>query len=404
MKLKGRRLRRLGRFRINKLYATVLICAISVGVIQYYTNIIQLPQPPGGPPPPALIYTAQISSSDAQNYGFHYPITYCFSLPQANEYAVWCKYDDTTWQRLPIKSSSDFFNGIEAARFDYTTLQLYVSVAFKGRTRLSIGMDGNNVEQIQFAGIAKYYDNRKATVMVNFDDARRRDQSQNDEWHRVLQLCVERKLWVSIGINTGSVPWSIYPEADWGWLQYWLNTGMVEAINHAHAHDTSGLGTDYEVGEAHRLLLQNLRHTWGQYIFGFNEPGGANGKWNTALASRYYLGHRNSERPFYGIAQWDSGLKMFLRYGLAAFMDDACESSLSVLNSRFNTAYGQGGVYQLSGHPYSTASYKMTLDGSYVEPHLNYISGKTDIWYTGFGLFYFYQYALRNGVISVVRG
>ena len=66
------------------------------------------------------------------DYGLAYPMTYEFYIPnEGYEYSAFLRYrfgDD--WIEMVEKTSNDFFNGIEAVRFDYIDRRAYVSVGF----------------------------------------------------------------------------------------------------------------------------------------------------------------------------------------------------------------------------------------------------------------------------------
>ena len=65
-------------------------------------------------------------------YGLSYPITYEFSIPQDTQnlsaYKKYKNYQD--WNLIEEKSKDDFFNGIDAVRFDYDEYKAYVSLGF----------------------------------------------------------------------------------------------------------------------------------------------------------------------------------------------------------------------------------------------------------------------------------
>ena len=76
-----------------------------------------------------------IISVDSQihiDYGLSYPITYEFDIPQGSENLnAYRKYRSSQdWNLIDEKTDDDFFNGIEAVRFDYNEKKAYVSVAF----------------------------------------------------------------------------------------------------------------------------------------------------------------------------------------------------------------------------------------------------------------------------------
>ena len=66
------------------------------------------------------------------DYGLSYPVTYEFSLSQGLENLnAYRKYEySQDWNLIDEKNQDDFFNGIEAVRFDYDQNIAYVSVAF----------------------------------------------------------------------------------------------------------------------------------------------------------------------------------------------------------------------------------------------------------------------------------
>ena len=69
---------------------------------------------------------------DHINYGLSYPVTYEFHIPQdATDLYAYRKYQTyQDWNLIDIKTANDFFNGIEAVRFDYTENIAYVSAYF----------------------------------------------------------------------------------------------------------------------------------------------------------------------------------------------------------------------------------------------------------------------------------
>lgn len=77
-------------------------------------------------------YQLSIASSDHQNYGASYPRTYVFKIPEwwAQADAYYRISAVSPWQRIMEKSSQDDFNGVQAARFNFTEHYAYVSVGF----------------------------------------------------------------------------------------------------------------------------------------------------------------------------------------------------------------------------------------------------------------------------------
>ena len=119
-----------------------------------------------------------IISVDSQihiDYGLSYPITYEFDIPQGSENLnAYRKYRGLQdWNLIDEKTDDDFFNGIEAVRFDYNENTAYVSVAFSVISdTIFIKIENNTDENVNASlmGICKYYDNRQAVVTVTADD------------------------------------------------------------------------------------------------------------------------------------------------------------------------------------------------------------------------------------------
>jgi len=78
------------------------------------------------------IFKINISSTDRQHYGAKYPITYVFDIPPSwiTANANYRFRETDSWTPLEAKTSSDFFNGINAVRFDFTDHKAYISIGF----------------------------------------------------------------------------------------------------------------------------------------------------------------------------------------------------------------------------------------------------------------------------------
>lgn len=77
-------------------------------------------------------FELSIDATDHLNYGVSYPITYVFDIPTdwTSGY-VYCRYRETDpWTLMDGRSSEEFFNGIDASRFDFTNHKAYVSLGF----------------------------------------------------------------------------------------------------------------------------------------------------------------------------------------------------------------------------------------------------------------------------------
>src|SRR5574341_466123 len=77
-------------------------------------------------------YQVVIDSAAHQRFGLYFPVTYTFQIPPgSNNLIAQYRYNQTdNWIDLPTRTSADFFNGINVARFDYLNSIAYISVAF----------------------------------------------------------------------------------------------------------------------------------------------------------------------------------------------------------------------------------------------------------------------------------
>jgi len=78
------------------------------------------------------VFNITVADTIHERYGLKYPVTYVFSLPLdwATGHVFYRHKTSRNWTLMASKSSSDFFNGIVASRFDFTKHRAYVSVGF----------------------------------------------------------------------------------------------------------------------------------------------------------------------------------------------------------------------------------------------------------------------------------
>ena len=70
-----------------------------------------------------------IDSQTHIDYGLSYPVTYEFNIPsESDDLMSYRRFkSDQSWSQIIEKTPNDFFNGIEAVRFDYDVNIAYVS-------------------------------------------------------------------------------------------------------------------------------------------------------------------------------------------------------------------------------------------------------------------------------------
>ncbi len=109
------------------------------------------------------------------DFGLSYPITYELSIPSNSfDLIAFVKFkSEQNWLPIPEKTSNDFFNGVEAVRYNYDENIAYVSIGFSEFSDSIfvkiIDSEENNINS-SFIRISQYYDNRDAVVTSTADD------------------------------------------------------------------------------------------------------------------------------------------------------------------------------------------------------------------------------------------
>ena len=103
------------------------------------------------------------------DYGCIYPMTYDIEIPSgSSDMTAYQRYSYLdAWTPIQSRTDTDFFNGIQAVRFDYPTDIAYTSSAFSPNSDtiyIKIADHSENVVTHAFKGISRYYDNRQAVV------------------------------------------------------------------------------------------------------------------------------------------------------------------------------------------------------------------------------------------------
>ena len=346
-----------------------------------------------------------VDSTAHTDYGLSYPVTYEFSIPSGSSgLKVYKRYTAAhVWTQIAEKTSSDFFNGIEAVRFDYTNNKAYISVAFSATSDeidIKIVNASDQIVSATYSKISTYYDNRVAAVTSTTDEW---ENKYEDEWDSATQAAcgafTSRSIWLTPAIVTnyqGSPPY-------WGNIQNKINAGYIEPGSHSRTHYyVPYLDYDSEVSGSKDDIIDNLTlpalNTKGsqEYLYAWIEPGGGSNSTVRSKIGQYkYLADRsiipNADNSF---ATWDSGNIVFNRIGSSYFWDIG---SLSPANSAFDSVVSAGGIYYLWGHSLNIS----WSPGSWILDHLDYIEGKKTIWYVGFGHLYLYRYIAAQSIVAV---
>ena len=134
----------------------------------------------------------------------------------------------SAWNSLPAKTTSDFFNGIAAARFAYASNTAYVSVPFSSSSDtiyLRVITSAQQSVAITYQGISKYYDNRKAAVTIDFDDV---TDDFLPDFVQAISRTAAKNLRVTAAVQTADMNNS----DSWSTVQGWVDAGFTEAASH----------------------------------------------------------------------------------------------------------------------------------------------------------------------------
>jgi len=335
-----------------------------------------------------------------ENYGLKYPYTFKISIPpvSAGLKAFRKFFASMNWSQLPEKTNADFFNGIDAVRFDYTNNCAYVSAAFHSITDslfIKITDNQNNDIPVEFSELCKYYDNRDAAVTCTADDWH---MSFSDYFIESLTHFRDYNLWVTAGVVTDTGWCNVQT---WQQIQTQLDLGFVEAASHSRNHPYVPYDNSYyEVKGSkddiinHLELPSQFRKEEKEYVYVWVAPYGQyDDSIDYYVGTNQYLTSRLVNERYYIFSEWEDDKNKFAPIGTAYEMGEASWGGvhdLDSLNNAFDFVVGNGDIYHLMFHPHVLNQYNSWNDG-YVIAHLEHISNRKNIWYVALGHLYLYH-------------
>lgn len=345
-----------------------------------------------------------VSKADHNNYGLKYPLTYKFAIQSnARHVKVYKKVNkNDDWSQLTKKIKSDFFNGIEAYRIDSKNKNIIISSAFdEASSEFYIKIEDAKSD-IKFVEICKYYDDRKAVVTSSMDDYS--EHFLRYAYHSA-SMFQKYKLWLTIGIITDGYPGvQKTARSTWNNIQKLINKGYIEAAGHSRTHvhvkdyDYKSEITGCKFDIVKNLELPSLFKKGNkEYVYTWICPfGEMDSKVQSLLGKSNILANRLYSDGDYGTSEWDNKNNLYKPFGMTIeFGNTTWESNasnnLDELNSYFDYAYKNNGVYHLISHPQT-----IEWDKPYAEGHLKYISQRKDVWYVSVGHMYLYKYLSEN--------
>ena len=341
-----------------------------------------------------------VAPEDHVTYGFAYPLTHILLIPSgSNGLTAYRRYSvRDPWTPLVEKHAGDLFDGIDAVRFDYGHARAYVSIAFPSTSDsvfVRITDAGGAAIASSHEGLAKYYDNRAAAVVVTADDWWVYTDSAFvqaiDQWR-------SRGLWVTAGVITGLDRCN---DSTWTSIQNQLDSGYVEVASHSRSH----IPTPYPsvvsevVGSCQdlkdRLVLPPaFRNGDREYVYTWISPYGSyDSDIDKQVTKAGYLVPRLTNRNFSSFSDWQTTGNKFGPSGVAYEVGpdpNRGVTNLATLNSTFDGIVGQGGIYVLYTHP-KVLSDSGEWSKPYLPSHMDYISRRPDVWYTSLGHLYLYH-------------
>jgi hypothetical protein len=352
----------------------------------------------GGGTPTATRFRVVIDSAAHQRFGLYYPVTYMFQIPSgsSNLTAQYRYHPADDWSPLIQKTTADFFNGVNAVRFDYPNNNAYISIAFSlNSDAIYIRvLNGQTEVPLSFLWIPFYYDNRSAAVTTSLDDW----DVQSGVWDAASRILTNARIHFTVAIIS-----SLNPE--WALIQSWYNRGYLEPGAHTRTHactdsEYSVHGYAWEIAGIRDDILANLDLRY-PYVPAFMAPCGfESAQVRQAVADAQYIADRGASPYLITFAPWgQDGTYQQAMYTYATFDWTGTGSAAlrNEANATFDAAYAARGIYHLVDHPWAG----LWFDGSYLAQHITHISNRADVWYAAFGELYLYHYVQERSQVTV---
>ena len=255
----------------------------------------------------ATEFQITIDPTAHQTYGLYYPVTYEFQIPAAssNLTAQYRYGTGQSWITLTGRTAADFFNGINAVRFDYTDDIAYISVSFSLNSDVIYVrvMDAQTQVPLSFSGISSYYDNRQAVVVISLDD-----------WNGDNDLSFDN---ASSYLTAAHIHFSVsiisrhrrFMSRIGACIESWYDQGYLEPAGHARTHPCSDVhyqiyGYDWEVSGIRDDILANLTLRY-PYVPAYVEPCGFEfALVRQAVANAHYVADRGVSWEIDNFAPW----------------------------------------------------------------------------------------------------
>jgi hypothetical protein len=342
------------------------------------------------------------------DYGFSFPLTYCFSLSEIKNITVLKKYSaNQEWEMLDA-AEIDYYNHHELFRIDSSNNRIYISLGFSSQTDtlfIKVISNDNSSVEMDFVEITKYYDNRDAAVIASADDMAGWSQ---EKFETTIGIFLGYRLYLTLGMNTAGMSNNTYD-----FVQKYLDTGFIEAGAHSRTHPNWGEYGDYdsEITGCKNDIINNLdlpdlyRNGDNEYVYTYIAPHGYfDDIIDSLIGQNKMLVNRLYHNDFFDdFSEWNSKSGTYFPFTVTRSFDPPSSelgwgigtNDINDLNGKFDEVIDKGGVYHLMCHPNVMQWYK-----DYTLGHLDHISNKSNIWYSTLGHLYVYHLAQTNYVYN----
>ncbi len=347
-------------------------------------------------------------------YGCAYPLTYTFDIGgAAGGLEASSRHSSADpYVALPGRTAGDLFNAVDAVRFDYAAHVAYLSASFSIASDslfLMITDSLGNPFPSRYTGISRYYDNRRAAVTVTADDWA----DWTEPWYpSLLGIFRRHGLYVTAGVITGTGNTGRFT---WQGIQNQVNLGNVEIAAHSRTHsptpyaqpDSEVLGCERDI--KYLALPPLFASSTGGCVYVWLAPyGDYDASTDSLLGVGHYLVARLYTYQQSPMSAWEDAVSHFapitptIEIGAPSW--GGGDTSISSLNGMFDSIAAGGGVYHFMWHPQVIITDTAL---PYFVNHLNYVSGRPDIWYVNLGHLYLYhmiQEVNSTGATSIAAG
>ncbi len=342
-----------------------------------------------------------------QRYGIGFPLTFRFNFSGGATRLTAKERSSATdsWKVIPEELPGEVPNNEDIVRFDYSSCEAYVSATFSNGDSLFLDICDSLGYGIHatYAGIAEYYDGRKAVVTVSADDW---FDEYTPEFQSLLELFRSYGIPVTVGVTTGYMN-----DSTWEIVRKEVETGGIEIASHSRTHPFSPYSDVYSevVGsmddiKTHLRMPTDSGHDNVPRVYVWIAP---SGDYDSTIDSLLSIGGYLVPRLYLNLPAtphrlFTYGESHFSAWGGSSNHFEPCyptveigapywgggDTSVASLNALFDDVEAKGEVYHAMWHPqviYEDRSKPYLLE------HLSHISHRPEIWYVCLGPLYLYH-------------